>query len=130
MINHQAQDTYLKMQVQTAAPWELTVLLFNGCIKFMKQAINALQSQNFEAKNTYIKKSVDILDELTITLNRSYDISRQLESLYSYMKERLFTANNKLSKEMIEECVILMTDLRDTWVQAMKQLHMQSKAQS
>ncbi|WP_152396375.1 flagellar export chaperone FliS [Paenibacillus guangzhouensis] len=127
MINHQAQDTYLRMQVQTAAPWELTTLLFNGCIKFMKQTKDAISRQDYELKNTFIKKSVDILDELVITLDRNYEISNQLESLYAYMKERLFQANMSGNADYIDECITLMTDLRDTWVQAMKQLHAKSK---
>ncbi|OPA75816.1 flagellar export chaperone FliS [Paenibacillus selenitireducens] len=122
-MNNQAQDTYLRMQVQTAAPWELTTLLFNSCIKFMKQTITAIESKDFEKKNMYIKKSIDILDELIITLNRNYDISKQLEALYNYMKEKLFLANTKVDTSHITESITLMTDLRDTWVQAMKQLH-------
>ena len=127
MIKQQAQDTYLRMQVQTAAPWELTTLLYNGCIKSMKQAIDAIYRKDYESKNMFIKKSVDILDELIITLNRSYDISIQLENLYSYMKDRLFRANMNGDEGYIEECIALMIDLRDTWVTAMKQLHTGSK---
>lgn len=127
MINQQAQDTYLRMQVQTAAPWELTTLLFNGCIRFMKQSITAIQQKDYASKNVFIKKSVDILDELTITLDRNYDLSNQLADLYSYMKDRLFLANMRMDDTYIEECVTLMIDLRDTWVSAMKQLHTGSK---
>ncbi|WP_018754759.1 flagellar export chaperone FliS [Paenibacillus terrigena] len=123
MINHQAQETYLRMQVQTAAPWELTTLLFSGCIKFMKQAMDAINRKDYEAKNLYIKKSVDIIDELTITLNRDYDIAHQLASLYTYMKDQLFQANIKNHVDFIQECVVMLTELRDTWVQAMKTLH-------
>ncbi|GJM82103.1 flagellar protein FliS [Paenibacillus sp. HMSSN-139] len=119
-MGQQAQETYLRMQVQTAAPWELTTMLFNGSIKFMKQAKLAIENKDYESKNTNIKKTIDILDELLITLNHSYDVSQQLQSLYNYMKERLFLANTKLSIDYIEECIDLMVDLRDTWVQAMK----------
>ena len=127
MAINQAQDKYLRMQVQTAAPWELTALLYNGCVKFMKQSQMAIDRRDYESKNVYIKKAVDILDELLITLNHDYDISKQLESLYHYMKDRLFLANTKLEKEYISECITLMEELRDTWVQAMKQLHINQK---
>ncbi|GIP47425.1 flagellar protein FliS [Paenibacillus sp. J53TS2] len=119
-MGQQAQETYLRMQVQTAAPWELTTMLFNGSIKFMKQAKLAIENKDYESKNANIKKTIDILDELLITLNHSYDISKQLQALYNYMKERLFLANTKLSNDYIEECIDLMVELRDTWVQAMK----------
>jgi len=127
MAINQAQDKYLRMQVQTAAPWELTALLYNGCVKFMKQSQMAIDRRDYESKNVYIKKAVDILDELLITLNHDYDISKQLESLYIYMKDRLFLANTKLETEYISECITLMEELRDTWVQAMKQLHINQK---
>ncbi|WP_314587533.1 flagellar export chaperone FliS [Paenibacillus terrigena] len=128
--NHQAQDTYLRTQVQTATPGELTTLLFNGCIKFMKQAIDAIKRKDYESKNIFIKKAVDIVDELTITLNHNYEISKQLEQLYSYIKDRLFLANLKGSSEYIDECILLMVELRDTWVQAIKSLQTQAKVSS
>lgn len=129
-MNQQAQETYLRMQVNTAAPWELTTMLFNGCIKFMKQAALAIRSQDFNGKNINIKKSVDIIDELTISLNHNYEISDNLEKIYDYVKRRLFHANFKLDEVALNECIELITDLRDTWVKAMKELHHIAKAQS
>jgi flagellar biosynthetic protein FliS len=129
-MNHQAQDTYLRMQVNTAAPWELTTLLFNGCIKFMKQAVVGIESHQYEVKNTFIKKSIDIIDELLITLNYDYDLSKQLASLYEYMKDKMHQANFKNDVNAIQECIELMTDLKNTWVQSMKEYHSKSKVES
>jgi len=129
-MNQQAQETYLRMQVNTAAPWELTTMLFNGCIKFMKQALLAIRNQDFSGKNVNIKKSVDIIDELTISLNHNYEISGNLEKLYDYIKRRLFHANFKLDEAALSECIELISDLRDTWVTAMKELHTVAKVQS
>lgn len=128
-MNQQAQDTYLRMQVNTASSWELTTLLFNGCIKFMKQALNAIQNDNFEAKNYNIKRATDIINELSFTLDKQYEISHGLNSLYEYMNNKLFVANMKLDTDSLTECIELMTDLRDTWVQSMKQYHAATKAQ-
>ncbi|MFD2331488.1 flagellar export chaperone FliS [Cohnella sp. GCM10020058] len=129
-MNQQAQDTYLRMQVNTAAPWELTAMLYNGCIKFMKQAKQGIQSKNYEGKNINIQKSIDILDELLSTLKMEYDVSKRLFSLYEYMKNRLFQANIQLNESYIQECIELMTELKETWIQSMKQLHTQSKVQA
>lgn len=129
MMNRQAQNTYLRMQVNTAAPWELTTLLFNGCIKFMKQANEAIQNKNYEEKNEFIKKAVNIINELLITLDHKYDISKQLASLYEYMKGRLIHANIKMDTSAVTECIELMTDLKDTWITAMKE-HSKTKVNS
>lgn len=128
-MNQQAQDTYLRMQVNTAAPWELTAMLYNGCIKFMKQAQQGIQMKDYQSKNIYIQKSVDILDELLSTLKMEYEVSKQLFSLYDYMKNRLFQANIQLNESYIQECIELMTELKDTWIQSMKQHHAKSKVQ-
>ncbi|MEC0227896.1 flagellar export chaperone FliS [Paenibacillus alba] len=129
-MNQQAQETYLRMQVNTAAPWELTTLLFNGCIKFMKHAALAIKNNDFSGKNINIKKSVDIIDELTITLNHNYEIAGDLEKIYDYVKRRLFHANLKLDEGALNECIELISDLRDSWVTAMKELHNVAKVQS
>lgn len=127
MLNRQAQSTYLRTQVTTAAPWELTTLLFNGCIKLMKQAQDAIENKNYEMKNLYIKKAQDILDELLITLNYEYEISKQLASLYRYMKEHLMSANINMDVYKVAEVIDLMTELKDSWVEAMKSIHIKPK---
>ncbi|OPH54561.1 flagellar export chaperone FliS [Paenibacillus ferrarius] len=129
-MNQQAQATYLRMQVNTAAPWELTTMLFSGCIKFMKQGLMAIENEDFNLKNINIKKAVDILDELTITLNHNYEIADQLGKIYDYVKRRLFHVNFKLDVYALQECIELISELRDTWVMAMKELHGVAKVQS
>ncbi|XOK61318.1 flagellar export chaperone FliS [Paenibacillus elgii] len=121
-MNQQAQQLYLRTQVSTAAPGELTLLLYNGCIKFMKQAQEALVTKNYSEKNINIKKAQDIIDELMITLNMDYEISKNLKMLYVFIKEQLFEANFKLNMESLETSISLVTELRDTWVEALKSL--------
>ncbi|BBI36140.1 flagellar export chaperone FliS [Cohnella abietis] len=129
-MNQQAQDTYLRMQINTAAAWELTALLYNGCIKFMKQALVAIENKNFEMKNYNIKRATDIINELSFTLDRNYEISNDLSSLYEYILTTLFEANIKNNSNKLNECIELITDLRDTWTKSMKQYHATAKVQS
>lgn len=126
-MNLQAQETYLKMQVNTAAPWELTLMLFNGAIKSMKQASDGILNHNFQMKNENIKKTIDIIDELIITLNMNYDISKDLKKLYTFMKDKLFEANLKLNAQNVNDCIDLMTELRDTWSTAMRKLRTENR---
>jgi flagellar protein FliS len=129
-MNQQAQDTYLRMQINTAAPWELTALLFNGCIKFMKQALIAIHNRDFEMKNYNIKRATDIINELDFTLNKEYEIAHNLSALYKYIRNQLFNANIKMDEASLSESIDLLTDLKDTWIRSMKQHQVAAKVQS
>jgi len=129
-MNQQAHDTYLRMQINTAAPWELTALLFNGCIKFMKQARDELHNRNYQKKNYYIQRAIDIINELSYTLNRSYEVGQQLDQLYDYINHQLMAANVKLDEEALKESIEMMTELKDSWVQSMKKHQQSLKVQS
>lgn len=117
MNQHQA---YMNIQVQTASPGELTLMLYNGCLKFMKQALDAINNKDFISKNANIKRSIDIVDELLITLNPKYEISNNLSALYVFIKEKLIEANLRLDVNSLSVSIELITELRDTWVVALK----------
>jgi flagellar protein FliS len=123
----QAYNQYAQTQVNTVIPGELTLMLYNGCIKFMKQALVDLNNKKYEMKNINIKKSQDILDELLITLNHKYEISKNLTSLYIFIKEKLFEASIKLDVECLNVSIDLVTELRDTWAEALKMTKTSSK---
>lgn len=119
-MNQQAQLNYMKNQVTTASPGELTLMLYNGCIKFMKQALIDLDNNDFMAKNESIKKAQNIIDELIITLKMDYEISKSLKALYVFINEQLFNANIKKDAGSIQIGIELVTELRDTWAEALK----------
>jgi flagellar protein FliS len=121
-MNSQAQQVYIKTQANTAHPGELTLMLYNGCLKFMKQGMESIERREFEAKNYNLQRAIDILDELQITLNMDYDISSNLFSLYAFIKERVVEANIRMNKDSIQECINLLIELRDAWLQALKQV--------
>lgn len=119
MILH-AQDHYMNAQIKTASPGDLTLMLYNGCIRFMKQAIGCIERSDIEGKHTFLVKAQNIIVELRVTLNLSYDISHNLNSLYEYIGARLTEANVKQDKDIITECISLISDLRDTWGEVLK----------
>src|SRR5690625_6981645 len=78
-------QAYQNNAVNTASGEELTLMLYNGCIKFIKQAMKAMEEQNFEAKNTNIQKAQNIIQELMLTLDsnvaiRSEEHTSELQS--------------------------------------------------
>ncbi|MFC5448782.1 flagellar export chaperone FliS [Paenibacillus aestuarii] len=119
-MNNRAQTIYQNTQINTAHPGELTLMLFNGCIKFMKLAMENINNNDIEGRHNHIQRSLNIIDELQITLDMKYEISHNLYSLYRFMKEKLIEANIKASTESLQVSLDLMTELRDTWAQAVK----------
>ena len=113
-------QSYQDNAVNTASGPQLTLMLYNGCIKFIKQGIKALEKGNHEEKNLNFQKAQDIIRELMITLDPSVEISNQLMSLYEYIHHCLQEGNIKNDTQLVEEALLLTTDFRDTWREAMK----------
>ena len=108
-------QTYSNNAVTTASPGELTLMLYNGCLKFINQAKQAITDQNIEVKNTSIQKAQAIIQELMVTLNMDMAVSENLLSLYDYLNRRLIEANIKSDTAILEEVEGFVTEFRDTW---------------
>ncbi|MGB8956628.1 MAG: flagellar export chaperone FliS [Tumebacillaceae bacterium] len=119
MINNPYQ-AYNNTSVMTATPGELTLMLYNGAIRFAKQAKQEIAEHNIEQINYYCQKAQAILVELMSTLKMEYDIAKELHRLYDFMYRHLLQANIKKSEPMIQEVIELLEDLRNTWSEAIK----------
>ena len=118
-INNPYQ-TYQQNSVMTASPQELTLMLYNGCLKFIKLAKRAMLESKIEEKNTNFIKAQAIIQELHITLDQDIDIAEGMAQLYEYLNGRLIEANMKNDLEALEEAEGHVKELRDTWKQAME----------
>ncbi|MGE6379089.1 flagellar export chaperone FliS [Peribacillus muralis] len=113
-INNPYQS-YQQNSVNTASPGELTLMLYNGCLKFITLGRKAIEAGNIEAKNTNIIKAQNIIHELMVTLNMDVEVSKEMMSLYDFMNRRLIEANMKNDVAALDEVEVLVTDFRDTW---------------
>ncbi|MEG6617341.1 flagellar export chaperone FliS [Peptococcaceae bacterium 1198_IL3148] len=111
---------YQQNAVTSAEPGQLTLMLYNGALKFIKQSISQLEANNIEQCNYYNQRVQDIITELMVTLNQDFEISKNLYNLYDYIKRRLIEANIKKDKEILLEVQGLIEELRDTWSLALK----------
>ena len=111
---------YQNNAVTTANPQELTLMLYDGTLKFMRLAKLAIDQGNPDLKNINIQKTQAIFQELRLTLNKDIAISANLDSLYEYMWRRLVDANVKNDTTILDEVLDFTTELRDTWKEAMK----------
>ena len=119
MTADNAYAKYKELSVNTATPEELTLMLYNGCIKFINLAEVFIDDKNIEKINVNILKAQDIVNELNITLNMDYEVSENLRQLYSFVNERLIEANLRKDKKPLLEAKEIVTELRDTWKEAM-----------
>ncbi|KJF25893.1 hypothetical protein TZ02_16640 [Clostridium aceticum] len=105
----------------TAPPENLTLMLYEGAIRFMNQAVIYISAKNNEKTNVAIQRAQDIFIELMSTLNQEIEMSKNLFSLYEFMNYRLVEANIEKDPEKLREVITMTKELRDTWEEAMKQ---------
>lgn len=116
-------NPYAKLKqdsIYTATPEELTLMLYDGALKFGNQALIALEQKDFAKVNTLIQKVQTIIREFQLSLKNEYEISDQLNTLYDYIHRTLVDANIKKDKDKLEEAISLIRKMRDTWKEAMK----------
>lgn len=124
-----ANNPYAKYQsnaINTATPEELTLMLYNGALKFCNQAMAALEHKDYMKTNRLIQKVEDIIREFQITLKPEYEISEQLNALYDYIYRTLVKANINKDMALLNEATDLIRNMRDTWKDAMKIAKQQS----
>jgi len=127
MAINKAFSQYKENAVFTSSPEELTLMLYNGLVKFIMQAQKAIEENDIEKANSSIIRAQDIVNEFRMTLDMKYEVSKNLRLLYDYMYERLIKANIKKDNEILEEVLNMAKELRDTWAEAMKRAKKSSK---
>ena len=113
-------NPYQVNAVMTASPQQLTLMLFDGAIKFCNLAIEGIEEKNIEKANNNIIKVEKIIEELNITLDRKCDVTNEIALLYDYMHRLLEQANIKKDAEMVLECKDLVVQFRDMWKEVIK----------
>lgn len=113
-------QTYQQNSVLTASPGELTLMLYNGCLKFILLAKKAIEEKNFQEKNTNIQKTQNIINELMVTLNMDIEISKQMMALYDFVRSKLIEANVKNDLNSLKEAEAIIIEFRDTWKEVIK----------
>jgi flagellar secretion chaperone FliS len=108
-VNNPYQQ-YQNNSVNTASPGELTLMLYNGCLKFINLAKKAMEDKNSEVKNINIQKAQNIVNELMVTLNMDVKVSKNLQSLYDYLNRRLMEANIRNDVSILNEVEEFMTE--------------------
>ena len=122
-----AYAQYKNNKVMSASAPELTLMLYDGAIKFLNVADYAIEKNDIEKANTNIIKTEKIIDYLRNTLDMKYPVAQDFENMYSYIARRLVEGNLSKDKEIIDEVNEHMHAIRDNWVEVMKANHIMVK---
>lgn len=119
MIQKNPYAAYNNSKIQTATPAELTLLLYEGAIKFTNIAIVAMEKNDVQKTHDNIMKTEKIIEEFQATLDHKYPVAKVFEAVYSYLLKRLFDANIRKDPEILEEVLRHLRTMRDTWKEVM-----------
>ena len=111
---------YNKNKVLTASPQELTLMLYDGAIKFNNIAIAAIEENDVQKAHVNIMKVQRIIEEFQMTLDFKYEVANDFNNVYNYIMQRLREANMNKDKEILEEVSTHLHTMRDTWKEAMR----------
>lgn len=115
-----AYAQYNNSKVLTASPSELTLMLYDGAIKFCNIAAIAMEQKDVQKAHTNIIKTQKIVEYLRQTLDMKYPVAKDFEDIYVYLEKRLVQANVKKDHEVLEECLGHLREIRDTWKEVMR----------
>lgn len=107
-------------KVTTATPAELTLMLYEGAIKFCNIAKIAMEKKDIEKANTNMQKARNIIVELQTTLNFDYPVAHDFDNIYNYIFERMTAANVSKDPKIVDDILDELRDLRDVWKQVMR----------
>ena len=112
-----ATQLYQKTMVTTQNKERLIIMLYEGAINFLKQAVIAIQARDYNKKGRLLAKAQDIILEMNLVLDTQAggQLAINLRQLYNYMWNRLTVANNKCDPDIVREVIDLLGELNKGW---------------
>lgn len=120
MVSKQGYAAYANSKMMTASPAELTLMLYEGAIKFCNIAIMGIEEKDIMKAHKNIMKVEHIIEEFQSTLDFRYETAKDFNEVYTYLMRRLREANMKKDKEILEEVLKHLRTMRDTWKEVMR----------
>lgn len=120
MLANRGYGAYANNKITTASPADLTLMLYEGAIKFCNIAIAAVENKEIEKAHNNIIKVQNIIMEFQASLDYRYATAKDFNEVYVYLLSRLREANVKKDKEILEEVLNHLRTMRDTWKEVMR----------
>ena len=115
-----AASLYQGAAINTASPAELTLMLYNGAIKFCNLAAAGIEKKDIMKAHNNLMKAQKIIRELQATLNFKYEVSKDFDLIYTRILNNLLAANVKKDTDKLNEALEDIRGIRDVWTQVMK----------
>ncbi len=115
-----AYNAYKQNSVMTASPAELTLMLYNGAIRFCSLAIEGIEEKNIDKAHTNLLKAQRIISELQATLDPKQEVAKTFSEMYLFINEQLVLANTKKEVQYVETAKRFIVEFRDLWREVMK----------
>lgn len=109
----------VETSVTGASPHQLNTLLLNGFFDAVAEGRGAMKAGQIELKGKALARAIRIVEEglkASLDLQAGGEIARNLSGVYSYICVRLTQANLKNDEALLDECVQLMTPIREAWI--------------
>lgn len=119
-MDQRAINAYQKNAIMTASKAELTLMLYDGAIKFCNIALSGFEKKEYEKINTNLKKAQAIITEFRATLDYKYPVWEDFERVYDYIYRCLIDANIHKDEEKLQEALKYIREMRDTWKEVMR----------
>ena len=110
-MNYNAATAYKNNSIQTASKAELTLMLYEGAIKFCNIALMAIEKKDIEQAHVNIIKAQKIIVEFRCTLDFKYPVAKDFDVVYEYLKK---------DPDILNEALKYIREMRDTWKEVMK----------
>ena len=121
MVKQNPYEKYKQSSIETKSQGELTLMLYEGCLKFIRLSEEAIHEKQYLEKNKNLKKAQRIIRELMVTMDTNVEVSRNMITMYDFILAKLVEANTKNSVQALNEAERFVTDFRDTWKEVIKE---------
>ena len=101
-FNQNIAQEYNRNKILTASPAELTLMLYEGAIKFCNIAMIAIEKGDLQKAH-----------------NHKYPVAEDFEKIYDYIYSLLVNANVKKDPEILNQALVEIRGMRDTWKEVM-----------
>lgn len=118
--------SYANQKVLGATPAELTLMLYDGAIKFCNIAESAIEKKEIEKVHQNLLRAERIIEYLRATLDMKYPVAQDFDNMYSYIYKRLVEVNVTKEVEILQEINGHLHEIRDTWVKVMEKNHVRT----
>ena len=119
---YKRSNTYQEIAVQTSSPTQLVVMLYEGGIRFLRQSVEAIESNDLNRKRQSIDRAMAVIQHLqgTLDMERGGDVAAELDKLYTYISTKILEGSGKLQIAPLEEAIKLLTVLHSGWEEVAK----------